>query len=138
MAWKRKRKLPPEPTGYELADVLWADAAWMAPALLAMLPVDVDPDWATGAAAETMLAVHDQLRKQRAEVSRTAAQSTMRRLRQRELLRLERMQTAVYWNVAAALALKAKAEHPKASPAQVFILIKEEVRALLTATLAAA
>lgn len=97
----------------------------MAPTLRDMLPVAVNPDWAARAAGEALLVGYRRVQKMLAELRATPLPSTVRALCRRELRRLELAQTAMYWNVAAALALTAKAERPTTSPGQVFILINE-------------
>ena len=135
---KRKPKLPPAPTGYELNDLKWAELTLEAPTILKAMSKDVGPEWATVAAGEVVVIVYEDAEAQRAELNRTPLHSTMQRVHRRELQRLERKRDGVFRIVTAALPSKVQAEYPRASPAQVLMRLKEDLREILRAALDAA
>jgi hypothetical protein len=132
MARKLKAKLPPEPTGYELYDLAWAHYSYLAPVVLDTLPHDADPVWATVTGVQDYAAVIRALDQARAELERTSETSPIRRLRERQVRRLDRRSRECSELICAALAGAARAAHRRASPKQIWTLVFEGLKSLLT------
>jgi hypothetical protein len=129
-----RSELPPEPTGYELLDLIWAHLTPYAAGLLTAAPVE--RKWATkqGMAKFVVTLVL-------AETARTAAKEgrtdkTIARVRQREAERLERQLHSEALAIIAALGAEQRQQWSQASPGQLWLLVRDRIRVLIKAVLA--
>jgi len=130
---RQRRELPPEPSGYELLDVLWAHLAPHAALLLTAAAVE--PQWATQQAMAKFVVTLT-----RAEAARTAAKASrtdraIARVRQREAERLERQLQSEAFAIISALGAEQRQQWPRASPGQLWLLVRERIRVLIKALL---
>lgn len=131
----RKRPLPPPPTGYEVIDLLWAEASIHAPRLLELLPTKVAPEWGQVEGAKTLFLLQAQVDALRREFQRTPIHSTLTRPRLRELRSAEETYELSCLAVAAALVQRIQRAYPKATAPQVFMQVGVELRPLLQAAM---
>lgn len=126
-----KKRLPAVPTGYERNDLLWSDAVPYAPALIESLPQSVHPVWATPLGlrllGRAILAHHIA----DVELQRTPAGSPVHRMRARRRRLLQHQWFERAWLVAGALAEQARARYPRATPAQLLVLVRDDFRVLV-------
>lgn len=129
-----RRELPPEPTGYELLDLMWAHLAPHATILLAAAPVE--RQWATTRGMAKFVVTLT-----RAEAARAAAEDgrtdkAIARVRRREAERLERKLQSEAFAIVAALGAEQRQQWPRASPGQLWLLVRDHLRTLIKAMVA--
>lgn len=129
-----RRELPPEPTGYELLDLLWAHLAPYASIALAAAPVE--RQWATtrGMAKFVVTLTLGEAARAAAEESRT--DKAIARVRRREAERLERQLQSEAFAIIAALGAEQRQQWPRASPGQLWLLVRDRIRVLIKALFA--
>lgn len=127
------KRLPKVPTGFEVLDLMWSQMVPMAPGFLEVLPKSVDPVWGTRYGLLAVAAGLVQCEAAQAELQRTPAWTTLHRVRERRLKFLERRYQGLALTFMGALAMRARAEHAKASHAQVLTVVRDDFRELLGA-----
>lgn len=128
-----KKRLPAVPTGHERNDLLWSDAVPYAPALIESLPKSVHAVWATPLGLRLLGRAIVAHHLADAELQRTPTSSPLHRLRARRRRFLQQQWYERAWLVAGALAEQARAEHPRATPEQLLMLVRDNFRALVEA-----
>ena len=136
MRWPWKR-LPDVPTGFERLDLLWSDMVPMAPGFLDVLPKNVEPIWGTQYGLLWVAASFRDCEAAQAALQRTLERTTLHRIRERQLKLLNRRHQERALNFLGALATEARTKHPKATAAQVLMVVRDEFRALLLELVAA-
>lgn len=126
--WKR---LPVVPSGYEFEDLLWAEMAPMASSFLDVLPRSVDQAWATVYGLKFVAIGLVKYEAASTELRRTPRHSTLHRVRERRVAMLERRQQDLSLVFLGALVEQARTKHPRASPGQLLMVVRDEFRARL-------
>lgn len=129
-----RKKLPAVPTGYEYVDLLWSQLVPRAASFLEVLPRSADPVWATEYGLRFVELGLRECEEASAELRRTPTHSTLRRVRKRNLRRLEARYQNLALTLMGALVEQARTRYPKASPAQLFTVARDSFRDLLRAT----
>ena len=124
-----RSKLPPRPTGFEILDLEWSAMAPRVDAYLAALPQNAHEAWGT---ERGLLAFVYALADvgTGTELARTLG-PTLLRLRQRELRKRKLVLSDCVWLITAVLVRSARRQHPGALTGQVWLLIRDRLRALI-------
>jgi hypothetical protein len=137
LPWNRKgakkKPLPPVPTGNEVLDLLWRDTASLARQVFIALPHGASDEWATAAGVgmlDRTLMREDAARR---ELARTDAQSTLWLSRHRAWQCKVQLGREHAGCIAAAIVRGIRHDYPDAAPEQVWLVLRDRLRALIHA-----
>jgi hypothetical protein len=128
----RRPKLPPVPTGFEIMDLRWSQLIPLASAYVAILPESPDATNASPQGIRCLAALLEAKKAAQTEMQRTPAASTVRLVRHRNLMRLEKQFQERALDLVGALVARARAAFPKARPAQLLTVARNDFKRLLT------
>lgn len=127
---KKKPRLPPAPTGYELFDLRWAS---LTPAVEELLALgDADAAWTTLESAMRYAATVMRRDELAAELKFAPGGRVIARARQRKVALLDRSLQVQAQFICASLLQQACVDFPDANFGQAWVIVRDRVRALLS------